>query len=175
MPISFVQTVGVGIIAGMRSVSAPAFVSDHLSQSESEALADSPLKYLGRPRIASMFRIAAAGEMVADKLPIIPDRILAGSLAGRAASGALCGAALCKAEGQRAADGAIIGGISAVVSAFAFYYLRRSLARTTIVPDALLGVAEDALVIAIGQRFFPTEPSNPSDLHVTYRSRTELS
>jgi uncharacterized membrane protein len=175
MQYEYVNAICAGAMAGMRTMSAPAFVSDHLSRNESEALADSPLKFLGRPRVASMFRIAAAGEMVADKLPIIPDRISPGSLAGRAASGALCGAALFKAEGQRAGVGAVIGSVSAVASAFAFYYLRRSLGRTTIVPDALLGVAEDALVLAIGRRLFPTEPADPADLHVICRSRTELS
>ena len=160
MQYEYFKAIRVGAMAGMRSMSAPAFVSDHLSRNESEALADSPLKFLGRPRTASVLRIAAAGEMVADKLPIIPDRISPGPLAGRAASGALCGATLFRADGRRAVDGAVIGSVSAVVSAFAFYYLRRSLARTTIVPDALLGVAEDALVIAVGQRLFPTAPAN---------------
>jgi uncharacterized membrane protein len=146
----YVKAICMGVIAGMRSMSAPALVSNHLAHHDSEELANSSFSFMGSPRVAQALKIAALGEMVADKLPIIPDRISPGPLAARILSGALCGASLCTAEGARAPIGAIGGGLSAIASAYAFYHLRQKLGATRILPDAALGLSEDALVVCTG-------------------------
>jgi uncharacterized membrane protein len=95
--------------------------------------------------------------MIADKLPVIPDRISPGSLVARILSGALCGASICAAERERSDVGAIAGGLSAVGSAYAFYYLRRKLGEAEGLPDAALGLAEDAIVMSSGLRILSDE------------------
>ncbi len=147
---TYVKAICMGVVAGMRSMSAPAFVSSYLARKESKELADSPFGLMGSRRVVQALTIAAVGEMVADKLPVIPDRIAPGPLAARILSGALCGASLCTAEGKRARVGAICGGLSAVASAYAFYHLRRKIGQTEALPDAALGLSEDALVIGTG-------------------------
>ncbi|HEX8138171.1 MAG TPA: DUF4126 family protein [Pyrinomonadaceae bacterium] len=147
---TYVKAICMGVVAGMRSISAPAFVSHYLARKESKELADSPFGLMGSQRVAQALKIAAAGEMVADKLPVIPDRIAPGPLAARILSGALCGASLCTAEGKRARVGAMCGALSAVASAYAFYHLRRKIGETEALPDAALGLSEDALVICTG-------------------------
>jgi uncharacterized membrane protein len=128
----------------------PAFVSSHLS---GESVSDSSgtlFHIMSSDAAAHLFTIAAAGELVADKLPIVPDRVSPGPLAGRILSGAVCGAVICEAEGERADIGAVVGGLAAIGSAFAFYHIRRRIAEAEVVPGAIVGLAEDALVIALG-------------------------
>jgi uncharacterized membrane protein len=140
----------MGVIAGMRSMSAPALTSNYLAQQNSHRLAHSPFSLMGSPRVANVLKAAAIGELVADKLPFIPARISPVPLLFRALSGALCGASLCAADGKRAEVGAIAGGLAAIGSAYAFYHLRRKIGAAVSLPDAVLGFAEDTLVIGSG-------------------------
>jgi len=132
-------------------MSAPAFTSSYLVKKNSDRLADSPFKWMGSPQVANILKVATLGEMVADQLPGIGARVAPGPLVGRALSGALCGASICTAEGERAEVGALAGGLSAIGSAYAFYHLRRKLGESQHIPDAALGLAEDAIVF--GGRF----------------------
>ena len=147
---TYIKAISMGFIAGMRSMSAPAFVSNYLAHQNSEELANSSFSLMGSARVAKVLKIAAVGEMIADKLPFIPARISPGPLIARIFSGALCGASICTAEGKRADVGAFFGGLSAVGAAYAFYHLRREIGETKILPDAALGLGEDALVVSSG-------------------------
>ena len=147
----YLAAAGLGVIAGMRSMSAPALVSDHFSRAPSARLAASPLRWLGAPGTAKILKLLALGEVGADKLPGIPARIEPGPLAARGVSGALAGGAVCVAAGESVAGGAVVGALAAVASSFAFYHLRRSLGEKSPVPDPVLASIEDALVLGIGR------------------------
>jgi hypothetical protein len=69
----------------------------------------------------------------------------------RFVSGALSAAAICRAEGQNAPLGAAIGGLSAVISAHAFYNIRREVVESKTASDTLAAVVEDGLVVAMGR------------------------
>jgi uncharacterized membrane protein len=153
---SYVKAICMGVIAGMRSMSAPAFTSSYLAQKHSKQLADSPFSLMGSPQVAKVLKVATLGEMVADQLPGIGARTAPGPLVARALSGALCGAAICTAEGERAEVGALAGALSAIGSAYAFYHLRRELGESQKIPDAALGLTEDAIVL--GGRFLLGDP-----------------
>ncbi len=142
------KAVAIGIIAGMRSMSAPALASSYLARNDN--LAGSRLGVLASPAASTILKVLAAGEMIADKLPMIPARVSAGPLIARIASGAISGAAVSTADKRGAGVGAVLGGIGAVAGAFGFYHLRRGIGSETGVPDPLLGVAEDAIVICGG-------------------------
>ena len=147
---AYSKAVWLGIVAGMRSMSAPAIVSRHYSSVRSAELDASALSFIASPAHAAVSNILASGERVADKFPFIPDRIDTGSLGFRPLSGGFCGAVICTAERENRAAGAIAGALGAVVSAYAMYYLRKTIAERTGAPDALLGLAEDALAAGIG-------------------------
>jgi uncharacterized membrane protein len=87
--------------------------------------------------------LAAAGELVADKLPMTPSRTSPPALAGRLASGATCG----KVAGGAA--GAIAGSAAAAATAFAGERTRAALGRRTGLSDPLIALAEDALAIGV--------------------------
>ena len=94
MPNTYLQAACLGVVAGMRSMGAPALVSDHLAHSQSPSLGPSPLRWLGTTQAATITKFLAAGEVIGDKLPMAPARIAPIPLFGRVMSGGLCGAAL---------------------------------------------------------------------------------
>src|SRR5438128_1957274 len=79
-------------------------------------------------------KVLAAGELVADKLPWIPDRTSPVALVGRAFTGAVSGMDVAQRDGGRPEAGAVLGAVSAVAASFAAYHLRRELRRRTHVP-----------------------------------------
>jgi uncharacterized membrane protein len=131
-------------------MTAPAQVSHHLANTDSSALTGSPLAFMAKPEVAAGFTVLALGEMVADKLPIMPDRTEPPGLIGRALSGALVGAVLCAREKNCAWTGAVLGGASSVAATFAAYHLRKEIGELG-APDLLVAVGEDALAVSTGQ------------------------
>lgn len=149
-PAKFWPVMGFASLAGMRSMSAPAFLSHYLSQQSNSGLAGSPLRFLQKPFTAKVLKVMTAGEMVADKLPSTPDRTAPPVLLGRLLSGALVGAAWYKSRNGSAVSGGILGGLAAVAATFVTYALRTGISKQSGVPVALVGVGEDALVVAGG-------------------------
>ena len=145
--LTYAQAIGLGAVAGMRSMSAPALVSYAATSGQDEGLSQSPLASQTASKVLGLL---AVGEMIADKLPGIPDRTSTPSLAARAASGAFSGAAIFNSRKKNMGIGAAVGALAAVASAFAFYHLRRTAGRELNVPDAVVAVTEDALVVGAG-------------------------
>lgn len=99
-------------------------------------------------------QVAAAGEMVGDKLPMTPSRIAPQPLGGRIAFGAFAGAALGSEYRSRAAIalGAVLGGASAVAGSYGGYHARSAVTSRYGLPDLPVALAEDALAIGIADR-----------------------
>ncbi|SFQ66727.1 DUF4126 family protein [Hymenobacter arizonensis] len=149
-PAKFWPVIGFGTLAGMRSMSAPAFLSHYLSRQPHAGLDGSPLRFLQKPATATALKAIAAGEIVADKLPMMPNRIAPEVLLGRLLSGALVGATWYKSRQGSAVGGGLLGGAVAVAATFVSYALRTGISEKSGVPVALVGVGEDALVLAGG-------------------------
>jgi uncharacterized membrane protein len=147
---SYLSAFQIGIVAGMRAMTAPAVVSHKLSTTTTQLPADSPLHFMTAPRTATVFKVLAGGELIGDKVPGSPDRTTPPQLAGRLVSGAMSGAALSEAEGHSVAWGAVIGGLGALAGTFAFFQLRHFLTHDKNLPDPVVALAEDALTIALG-------------------------
>jgi uncharacterized membrane protein len=147
---AFRQAAGLGIIAGMRAFSAPAVISHVYSRHPSKNLAYTPLQFIQNITTSKVFKVLAAAELVGDKLPYTPNRTSPGGLTGRFLSGALCGAIVYKAGDKSAFLGGLIGGVTAVASAFGCMLLRVGLGKYTRIPDPVIGVIEDAIVITAG-------------------------
>lgn len=115
-------------------------------------LADAPRPWsLLRSRGAAIgFGLAAAGEVVADKSPIIPSRLKPGPLVGRLLLGALTGASVCRDAHRSPVVGAALGAAAAGGGAAAGYYARAALGRATGLPDPVWGVGEDAITLGLG-------------------------
>jgi uncharacterized membrane protein len=135
----------IGIIAGLRSMTAPAFVSWAARLGKLD-LASSSLAFLGYAYTPWILTVLALAEFVADQLPTTPSRKSAGPFGTRIVTGALSGAAI-GATGGLLVTGAIAGALGAVIGTLGGYAFRAWLAKA-------LGNAHAAAfiedVIAIG-------------------------
>lgn len=157
----FWPVVGFATLAGMRSMSAPALLSRYFSRQPANGLNGSRLRFLQKPLTASVLQVVSVGEMVADKLPMTPDRTAPPVLLGRILSGALVGAAWYKSRHGSALGGGLLGGLVAVASTFVSYALRTGISEKAGVPVALVGVGEDVLVLAGGSALLRGQKHTP--------------
>lgn len=145
---------GIGVIAGLRSLTAPAVVA-WAAQRGWLNLHGSALSFMGSTVAAAIFTILAAIELVADQLPSTPARTKPPGLIARILLGGLSGAAIALAGGQQAAIGACLGAAGGVAGAFAGYHVRTALVRALKVPDVVIALLEDLVAIG-GALFFVT-------------------
>jgi uncharacterized membrane protein len=145
---------GIGVIAGLRSLTAPAVVA-WAAQRGWLNLQGSSLSFMGSTVAVAIFTILAVIELVTDQLPSTPARTKAPGLIARILLGGLAGAAIALAGGQSSAIGACLGAAGGVAGAFAGYQVRTGLVRALKVPDFVIAVLEDLVAIA-GALFFVT-------------------
>jgi uncharacterized membrane protein len=140
----------IGIIAGLRSLTAPALVSWAARLGWLD-LSGSWLSFLGSRAATIILSLLALAELVADKLPKTPNRTDLGPLVFRAASGEFCSMALCASAHQSPIIGMILGVLGSLAGAFAGYEIRHRLVEAFGLPDFGVAVAED--MVAIGGGF----------------------
>ena len=140
---------GIGVVAGLRSLTAPAVVA-WAAHKNWLHLQNTTLAFMGSTAALVIFIVLAIGELVADQLPFTPSRIKPPGLIARIALGGLCGAALAVAGGQSLPAGGILGAIGGVAGAFGGYQVRTGLVRALRVPDFVIACLEDAVAIGGG-------------------------
>ncbi len=146
------RTLGLGAIAGVRSMAAPAILSRSAVEDRVGSLEGTSFAALGSQRVSKALQLLEIGEMIGDKTPIIPGRTSPLPLLGRAASGAVVGAALFASAGQRWAMGGVLGAVSAMAGAYAAERLRMQITQELGVPNVLAGLLEDGIVLFGGPR-----------------------
>lgn len=144
------QALGLGAIAGMRAVAAPALLSHYLTNDPAGALYNTPLRYLQRPWVATGLKFLAGAELVGDKLPATPNRIAPPQLAARLLSGAVVGATVAGANERPKINGALLGIAGALAASFGFYFLRKKVGQESGLPNVALGFMEDAIMATGG-------------------------
>lgn len=149
MGLVLLLTFGIGIVAGLRSLTAPAVVAwaAHLGWIN---LSNSPLAFMGATWAVALFTILALVELVADQLPSTPPRTAAVGLGARIVMALLCGACLGIAGGASLWLGAIVAVIGALVGTFGGYRARVGLREALHAPDVAIAVPEDLIAIGLG-------------------------
>lgn len=162
--IPLVQSAGLGLVAGMRSQLPLALLALGAGRGRFATTAEGPLGLLRSPVVRRLVAISAVGELVFDKLPILPSRLMPGPLFGRVLFGGLAGAAIAAEARRSPVLGAVLGASGAVLGAQAGYHARVALGRVTGLPDPVWGAVEDAAAVALGMGVvhLPTGTS-PSD------------
>jgi len=122
------RTLALGAITGMRTTAGAA-----------------TLAYEHGGLVSRVFGLLAAGEMIADKMPFIGDRIDPGPLAGRALMGAAVGAAVAYEERDDLLVGGLVGAATAVAVAHLAFHARKRLAQSSPIGGAI----EDAIVLGL--------------------------
>lgn len=150
MPNAPARAAALGVVAGMRSQMPLFLLALAANRGSFAEESPRPLSLL-RSRVAlACFGLAAAGEMIGDKLPVIPGRLQPGPLAGRLAVGGLAGAMIFREAERPALLGALVGAAGAGLGAAGGHYGRAVLGSATGAPDVVWGIAEDALALGLG-------------------------
>ncbi|MGZ3699107.1 MAG: DUF4126 family protein, partial [Bdellovibrionota bacterium] len=89
----------IGLIAGLRTFTAPMLVS-WLARLGWLDLSDTSLAFLGSAWAPWVFTISAISELVVDQLSSTPSRTVPAQFGARIISGGLCGAAIGGARGS---------------------------------------------------------------------------
>jgi len=143
----FLGCFSIGVIAGLRSLTAPALVSwaAHLGWLD---LNGSWLSFAGSKGAIIILSLLALGELVSDKLPKTPKRTNLGPLLFRAITGGFSSMVLCASAQQPLVIGTILGVAGAIAGAFAGYEIRHRLVNRFGLPDFGVALTED--IVAIG-------------------------
>lgn len=144
---TLVLAFAIGIIAGLRSMTAPAAVA-WAGGFGGLHLEGTPLAFLGAGAARYALLALMLAELVADKLPFTPSRTRPGPFIGRILAGGFAGAALAAGLGQSLPAGAVAGALGAVAGTLGGYRARTGLVRSLAVPDYVVALAED--VVAVG-------------------------
>jgi uncharacterized membrane protein len=139
----------IGIVAGLRSLTAPAVVSWAAHRNWID-LHNTSLSFMGSTVAVVIFILLALVELVADQLPSTPSRTKPVGLIARIVLGGLSGACVAVAGAQSMLLGAVLGAVGGVAGAFAGYEVRTRLVRALKVPDFVIAILEDAVAIGGG-------------------------
>jgi uncharacterized membrane protein len=136
----------VGLVAGLRTMTAPAVVS-WSARLGLLSVAGTPLAFMGYKYTPIVFTLLAIGEIINDKLPKTPSRKSPPQFIARVLSGSLVGATV-GAAGHALVIGLVLGALGAVCGTLGGAAVRGRLASAfgRDLPAALL---EDVAAIAI--------------------------
>ncbi len=135
----------IGVIAGLRSMTAPAAVS-WAARLGWLHLEGTWLSFLGAAVTPYIVSLLALGELVADQLPSTPSRKSPPGFIGRLMTGGLSGAAI-GASANAMIPGFIAGVIGAVAGTLGGYEFRVRLVKATGGKDLPIALLEDAIAI----------------------------
>jgi uncharacterized membrane protein len=134
----------LGIVAGLRTMTAPAMVS-WAAQLGLLELGGTWLAFLNAAWVRWVLTLFAVGELITDQLPSTPSRTVPIQFGARIASGAISGAALGTPAGA-VVGGMVAGGVGAIVGTLGGRAFRARLA-AKFGKDRPAALIEDALLI----------------------------
>ena len=144
----FALAIGIGIVAGLRAMTAPAITSwaAHLGWLHLQA---TPLAFMGSIAVVIIFSLAAIGEYINDKLPKTGSRTAAAPFFTRVVMGGLCGASLYVSANEPVLTGILMGAIGAVIGTLGGYQARKRLVNGLHVRDIAVAIPEDLIAICL--------------------------
>lgn len=139
---------GIGVVAGLRCMTAPAVVSwaAYLGLLN---LSSTPFYFFGLLPAVIFLTVSAILEIIFDKTPNIGNRTGLIGLSGRILTSSLCGAAIYSPTGSPI-TGALVALAGGMAGAFGGFYARKAIVRNTSLPDFAVALIEDALAITLG-------------------------
>lgn len=140
----------LGVVAGLRSQLPTALLAWRQSRGDLPRGVAGPARILRRRGAVPLTALAAAGELVVDKLPMTPNRLDEGALLGRLTLGAAAGSGIAATFGRSRIVGGAVGAAGAAAGSVLGQRYRAILARSTDVPDVVWALTEDAAAIGLG-------------------------
>src|SRR5262249_22320299 len=145
---SYLRALGIGFVAGLRSMTAPAAIT-WAARNGRISLGHSPLALLDSKRAEDTTRKLAFGEFVSDKTPLLPSRLKPGSLLFRLISGGVCGAAFAYSDGDKPGGALALGATGALVGSLFGYAWRSRVLKQWNIPDLPGALLEDAVAVGL--------------------------
>jgi len=108
---------------------------------------DTWASWTGRLAVAIVFTLLALGEMIADKLPRMPDRLSAVPLIARIIFGGLIGSIAATAMAGPGLEGVLLGVLGAALGAFAGFMIRRDMVERIGCADWKVALVEDLIAV----------------------------
>ncbi len=136
----------LGFATGLRSLT-PMAVLSWYSWLEYLPVSGTWAEWSGRLSVAIVLTVLAVGELIADKLPRVPNRTSPGPLLFRLGLGGLAGAIAATAMMGPGVEGVLLGAIGALLGAFVGFMVRRDLVEKIGCKDWHIAVVEDAITI----------------------------
>jgi uncharacterized membrane protein len=136
----------LGFFAGLRSLTPPAATAwaAYLGWLRLER----PLALVGSVPAVAVLTLLAAVELVADKLPGIPNRTSPPGLIARVLSGGFTGMCVAASGAQGILLGAALGAAGGVAGTFAGYSARTGIVKALGTQDLYVALVEDLLAVA---------------------------
>jgi uncharacterized membrane protein len=147
-PLICLLILGIGFVAGLRSMTAPAAVSwgAHLGRL---ALKGSALGFLSSPVAVGILTLVALAELVADQLPTTPNRTAPVPFGARIVMGGFSGVAIALAAEQPWLVGIALGVVGAVMGTFGGFYARMAATKALNGPPFIVAALEDLIAIGL--------------------------
>ncbi|AFL49603.1 putative membrane protein [Sinorhizobium fredii] len=137
----------IGVVAGLRVMTAPAAVSFAAAAGWLPA-ANSWAAFVGYRFTPYIFGVLALVEYVTDQLPSTPSRKVPQQFGARIVSGGFCGAVIGTASGSLV-GGAVAGGIGAIIGTLGGYEGRKRLVTAIGGKDLPIALLEDLVAILL--------------------------
>lgn len=141
----YVLAFPIGVVTGLRCMTAPAAVS-WAAKLGWLPLENTSLAFLGFAATPYIFSALAIAELINDKLPKTPSRKAAGPFITRLLVGAMCGWAFGLKCGE-VLGGIVAGVLGAAVGTLGGYEFRMRLVRATGGKDLPIALLEDAIAV----------------------------
>ena len=142
-------SVGIGVVAGLRSMTAPAIVS-WAAYLGCLNVASGPFWFAGSIPAVVILTPWALFELVIDKTSKIGKRTEALGLIFRIVTSSLSGAVISSASGVGVAMGMVCGLLGGMIGTFGGYHLRSACVRKTSLDDLPVAIVEDLIAISLG-------------------------
>ena len=139
----------IGIVAGLRSMTAPAVVS-WAAYAGWLNVASGPFWSVASIPVVVLLTAWALSELIIDKTSLIGKRTEPLGLIFRIVTSSLSGAVISRAAGFGVLIGIILGLVGGMIGTFAGYNLRQVCVRNTTIGDLPVALAEDAVAVGLG-------------------------
>lgn len=136
----------LGAVTGLRTFTAMAVLCWYARLGYLPVPGDWPF-WTAKLSVTLLFTILAAGELVADKQPWMPDRIRFGSVLAKLALGGLIGAIVANSLNGAEIEGIILAALGVLVGTYGGFLVRREIVRKGTWKDWQVATAEDAVAI----------------------------
>jgi len=136
----------LGVTTGLRAVT-PMAVLCWFAYLGYLPVDDTWASWTGRLAVAIVFTLLALGEMIADKLPRMPDRLSAVPLIARIIFGGLIGSIAATAMAGPGLEGVLLGVLGAALGAFAGFMIRRDMVERIGCADWKVALVEDLIAV----------------------------